>query len=340
MKNSTRVFLVLLRLAIGWHLLVEGLDKVRSVDLGPTSTNKPWSSRGYLLESTGPLAPYFRQMAGDPDQLALTKLATPSPGATDRSALPAAVHAEWDKYLEQFAKHYGLTDAQRQQAQAVLDKHKDDAGRWLNAGTKEVTRTYEFGPFTVKQTTPERIDDYRNRLSELHEALHKEIPAFNQDVLHARLTTFKAEVGRLRTELLKDLDGHFVLAKSELATLLTPEQKNLPALEIDDRPWTLIAADVTVSYGLVVVGAGLLLGLFTRTACVCGAVFLLLFYLAMMPLPGVPDNPRLEGHYVFVNKNLIEMLALLVLSTVPSGRWVGLDGLLAMMRRKRNGSSV
>jgi hypothetical protein len=35
-----------------------------------------------------------------------------------------------------------------------------------------------------------------------------------------------------------------------------------------------------------------------------------------------------EGHYYFVNKNLIEMLALLVLATTRSGCWLGLDGLL------------
>jgi uncharacterized membrane protein YphA (DoxX/SURF4 family) len=87
-------------------------------------------------------------------------------------------------------------------------------------------------------------------------------------------------------------------------------------------------SDFLVRYGLLAVGACLLVGLLTRTACVAGAAFLLLFYLAMPPLPGLPANPRAEGHYLFINKNIIEMLALLALATTYSGRWVGLDGLL------------
>lgn len=87
-------------------------------------------------------------------------------------------------------------------------------------------------------------------------------------------------------------------------------------------------ADFSVRYGLTAVGICLILGLFTRTSCVAGAGFLTLFYLAMMPLPWLPENPKAEGHYLYINKNIIEMLALLALATTASGRWVGLDGLV------------
>ena len=47
---SACVFLVLLRLAIGWHFLVEGYEKVVSVATGPTEsvagTSRPWTSAG------------------------------------------------------------------------------------------------------------------------------------------------------------------------------------------------------------------------------------------------------------------------------------------------------
>jgi hypothetical protein len=72
---------------------------------------------------------------------------------------------------------------------------------------------------------------------------------------------------------------------------------------------------------------GLIVGLFTRTACVGGAILLLSFYLAMPPLPGVPESVRIEG-YPYVNKNIVEMLALLTLATTTSGRWAGLDSFL------------
>jgi hypothetical protein len=69
---------------------------------------------------------------------------------------------------------------------------------------------------------------------------------------------------------------------------------------------------------------------------VSGAIFLLLLYLAMPPFPWLPDPPRpTEGHYLFVSKNLIEMLALLALATTRSGRWAGLDGLLQFLNPRR-----
>jgi uncharacterized membrane protein YphA (DoxX/SURF4 family) len=87
--------------------------------------------------------------------------------------------------------------------------------------------------------------------------------------------------------------------------------------------------DLLVSYGTLAIGACLLLGLFTRLASLGGAAFLLMLYMAMPPFPWFPDPPRaLEGHYLFVSKNTIEMFALLALATTSSGRWAGLDGLV------------
>ena len=42
-----------------------------------------------------------------------------------------------------------------------------------------------------------------------------------------------------------------------------------------------------------------------------------------------------EGHYLYVSKNLIEMIACLALVFIPTGRWVGLDALLFNWRDRR-----
>ena len=81
-------------------------------------------------------------------------------------------------------------------------------------------------------------------------------------------------------------------------------------------------------YGLVAMGVCLILGLLTPLAALAGAVFLGQIYLSMPPWPGLPPNPMAEGHYWIVNKNLIEMLACLVLASTPNGLWIGLDALL------------
>ncbi len=67
----TMVLLVVLRLAIGWHFLFEGLHKLDSFVTGATTTNKPFSSAGYFREAPGPLAWEVRQQIGDPDDEAL-----------------------------------------------------------------------------------------------------------------------------------------------------------------------------------------------------------------------------------------------------------------------------
>ena len=73
------------------------------------------------------------------------------------------------------------------------------------------------------------------------------------------------------------------------------------------------------------VGLGLIVGLFTSVASVGAAAFLVLFYLATPPWPGLPEPSIAEGHYLFVNKNLIELIAVLALVVTPTGEWFGLD---------------
>lgn len=56
--------LVVVRLAIGWHLMYEGLWKLQT-----QHTATPWSAEGYLKNATGPFRDRFRNMTGDPDDL-------------------------------------------------------------------------------------------------------------------------------------------------------------------------------------------------------------------------------------------------------------------------------
>ena len=77
--------------------------------------------------------------------------------------------------------------------------------------------------------------------------------------------------------------------------------------------------DVAIAAALVIVGLALMLGIFTRTACAVAFVLLTMFYLSAMPMSGVPE-PRSEGAYLLVNKNLIEAAAVLVVMTFHAPR--------------------
>jgi thiosulfate dehydrogenase [quinone] large subunit len=90
--------------------------------------------------------------------------------------------------------------------------------------------------------------------------------------------------------------------------------------------------DFAVPIALVLIGASLILGLLTRAGCLGAALLLTLFYLAAIPLDGVP-RPGAEGTYLLVNKTLIELAAALVLLTSDTGAIAGLD----VLRRSRVG---
>ena len=88
-------------------------------------------------------------------------------------------------------------------------------------------------------------------------------------------------------------------------------------------------------WGLTVVGLLLILGLFTRLASVAGMMLVLLFYLAAPPWIGYFYALPSEGSYLIVNKNLVELCALLVILMTGSGRFAGLDRILHGLLARR-----
>jgi thiosulfate dehydrogenase [quinone] large subunit len=88
------------------------------------------------------------------------------------------------------------------------------------------------------------------------------------------------------------------------------------------------------AYGLTIVGACLILGLATPLACL-GAMALLALYYAASP-PWIAVLPRAtEGNYLFIDKNVVEFLAVAVLLAFNTGRIAGLDVLYYDWRARR-----
>ncbi|MFA6241198.1 MAG: DoxX family protein [Candidatus Hydrogenedentales bacterium] len=102
-------------------------------------------------------------------------------------------------------------------------------------------------------------------------------------------------------------------------------------------PTVLHVTDLMNMWGLTLIGVALLLGLFTRTACLFGALLLSFYYLAYPPFAGLDFGSPSEGHYMLVNKTLVEMMALLALAAVRPGVQWGLDRIvrLAWTRKRR-----
>lgn len=83
--------------------------------------------------------------------------------------------------------------------------------------------------------------------------------------------------------------------------------------------------DFLNEWGLVVLGLSLMIGLFSRWACLGGMLLLGLYYLANPPFIGLGNTVLSEGNYLIVNKNLIEFLALWVLFLFNDSKVYGID---------------
>jgi thiosulfate dehydrogenase [quinone] large subunit len=110
--------------------------------------------------------------------------------------------------------------------------------------------------------------------------------------------------------------GYLKQARGPFASLF----KSLAA-----QPDLLANADLITMWGLTAVGLLLVLGLFTRLASLGAIGFILLFYLCNPPFVGYFYSIPSEGSYLIVNKNLVELGALLVILVSGSGRFAGLD---------------
>ncbi len=91
--------------------------------------------------------------------------------------------------------------------------------------------------------------------------------------------------------------------------------------------------DFCVTWGLILIGVGLFVGLFDRLAAIAGMALILMFWLANPPLTGLDFGVPHEGNYMIVDKNLVEFFALLVLCLFPSGKYLGLAHFFPWNRR-------
>lgn len=83
--------------------------------------------------------------------------------------------------------------------------------------------------------------------------------------------------------------------------------------------------DLLNEWGLVLIGLGLFTGLLAKPCKFFGILLLSFYYLAYPPFAGLGINAHVEGSYWVVNKNLIEMAALLVLYLFPTNHITGID---------------
>jgi uncharacterized membrane protein YphA (DoxX/SURF4 family) len=310
-------FLVLLRIAIGWHFLYEGHEKLASRERG----GRPFSAEPYLRASTGPLAVYFRGLFDVND---LAKL--------DEKRLDA----DWKADVDRIARHFKFDETQRSKAKEELARQQEWAGLWFHDFESIQSREKYFHDLREVQQIEQDSKALKNR----------------REWASAKRKDLDGE----RRNLTKDVDSHFSALRESVTKLATPQQAAASGPYVVSVPtyyWNQGLAYVglgktdqlppsnidrinfATTWGLLAMGLCLILGLFSRLSALAGVVFLAQIYLSMPPWPGLPDNPMAEGHYMYVSKNLIELIALLVLICFPTGQWIGIDALLFGWSRRR-----
>jgi uncharacterized membrane protein YphA (DoxX/SURF4 family) len=143
-----------------------------------------------------------------------------------------------------------------------------------------------------------------------------------------RAAELRMDLLTAESDLAKDANAFVAELRTSLNGGKAPEDEKPP---LSTGQWM----DKVTMWFLVAVGACLLAGLFTPVACLLGAGFLVTTYLLHPPFPWYPPPPNTEGNPLFVNKNVVECLALLVVATFPTGRWMGIDALLSRLVRGR-----
>ncbi len=83
---------------------------------------------------------------------------------------------------------------------------------------------------------------------------------------------------------------------------------------IADTPWLLNLCDRLNMWGLTFIGLALILGVLTRPAAIAGIALLAFYYVAQPPFLAY----YAEGHFLWIDRNVVEAAALLAVFLVPS----------------------
>jgi uncharacterized membrane protein YphA (DoxX/SURF4 family) len=235
----------------------------------------------FLQQSAGPLRPVFRSLVRDIDGL-------------DRLTLPAA-HAALDRRAEEIAGHYGFTGEQRVKLNEARDTLKTSfAATWNEPDIQARLADYKLMRRRVGGLSEAGAPFHHERLSQDRQKL---------DLIAGELLAMANEPG---DELAEQARG--IATVAQMGKGPVPR----PATPVD---WI----DRSIQYALVAIGACLMLGIFTRWAAIAAALQLAMFYLASPPWPGLP-GATMGGHYLYVDRNLIELIAAGAIAATTGGR--------------------
>lgn len=104
-------------------------------------------------------------------------------------------------------------------------------------------------------------------------------------------------------------------------------------ISLASSPGLLKVIDLLNIWGLIAIGLGLITGLFGKVAKIGGMVLLAFYFLSHPPMVGFKFSAPSEGSYLWINKNLVELISLWALYLFPTSGVIGLDRFTAKLKR-------
>jgi uncharacterized membrane protein YphA (DoxX/SURF4 family) len=261
-----------------------------------------FSALPFIQASAGPFGGAFRGAVADIDGLERLSAAS----------VQRALDRRRGEILEHFAKFGRPFDEQQK---AKLAKASED----LKVAAAITVNDASFRA---------RLADYRELRARVDRDAASVAAPFSQERLQEDRRKLDAMSGELLA-FVNDPVEELAVQAQQFATV-----PQLAAGPFAAPPSPSAWIDRFIKVGLTAMGVCLLLGLFTPVAAVAAAVQLLMFYLASPPWPGLPAA-TLGGHYLYIDRNLVEMFAALAIAATGSGKFAGLDAYLPVLRRRK-----
>jgi uncharacterized membrane protein YphA (DoxX/SURF4 family) len=303
----TVILIVILRVAIGWHYFYEGIHKF--------DPEADFSAKGFLGVAKGPTAPLYYAMLPDITGTKRLELGNVEDAKGKEVKTFVVYEKAWNEFYAKFKAKHSLDEAQQKEAQKVFDHYIAS----LRGGAANVATD---------------VEGFKKSLERYNEmkATQPNDAEFEQVRRWDAMMKYRGEAGTW----LNMLDGMGNSLQSSLAQVVSPQLQGERGKIITTPEKTMIpnpcvpaqmrALDLAVMCGLSAIGLCMMIGFCNRLACLGGAVFLVNVVLTTYPVPGVyPPLPTAVGNFLFVSKDVVELIAMLFLASIPAGRWGGLD---------------
>lgn len=301
------VMLVLLRVTIGWHFLYEGVWKIANAD--------KFSATTLMTTAKGPAAPLFHGMVPDIDGRQRLELKKDEKGNVFVSG--EAYANVWTALHQDLVDTGQLSQEQVTRADALLKLYQESLQLYLEENREDIEAYFgSLDRFEVRKNAGTNGADHeKKRIYDEQQKLRSEVNGWLSE-LDTMGENFRLALCDLLDEDQKSLaPAHAPVSQAEVLPV------GLPVVKTRTQFF-----DYAITYGLTAIGLCLMVGFCTRLAALGGAAFLVSVLLVQPPWPTIfPPAPAVVGHALIVDKNFVEMIALLTLAATSVGRWGGLD---------------